>query len=328
MGRRDFVDLLRRIAQKHSLEMRSMSHDWIVQFVEPRSGKQSHIMGYIFDINPAAGVEICKEKSATALVLATHDVPCVPHEVFLTPSRELSADYVPTSGNWKRIEEYAQKYKHQLVIKPLKGTGGLGVVRTKNQRDVEAAVQEIFQTEYGLCLSPFKVITEEYRCIVVDGESRIVYRKVRPYVEGDGSSSVGVLAGRVFATADSIRQRRAAERALGTLTQEEIRRVPAAGEQVVLEWKHNLGQGAVSELVRDGERKQQLALLAMRAQSAVGLRFCSVDVVEVEGEGLMVMEINCGVMMDNFLTQIDAEIKQLAEGAYEDAVLRHLGISA
>ncbi|CAE7351365.1 unnamed protein product [Symbiodinium natans] len=160
-ARKNFV----QVADKHGLEFSSQSHDWILQLRDKATGKQCSVFGYTFDVNPAAAVEICKEKAATSMVLESHQVAHVPHQVFLNPSNPFTANYLPRAGVWAQVQEAVTKYGFPVVVKPLKGTGGLDVTKATCWREVEAAVQNIFSREYGLAVSPYKKVIDEYRCV-------------------------------------------------------------------------------------------------------------------------------------------------------------------
>jgi glutathione synthase/RimK-type ligase-like ATP-grasp enzyme len=281
------------------------------------------VFGYTFDINGAGAVEICREKAATSLVLDGHGVPNITHKVFLSPSNPMTAEYVPTGGIWKGIQKAVEEWGLPMVLKPLKGTGGLGVTKCRTMRDVEAAVQVLHGQEYGLAISPYKRVVDEYRCICCDGQVELVYRKVRAHVVGDGSASLGTLVGRCMGGSDP-KEAAALIAAAAELRPEELSRVPAKGEEVPVNWRHNLGQGAAADLNVPTGKKRELADLALRAAAAIGIRFCSVDVVGVESEGLMIMEVNSGVMMDSLMGQLGEEGISLAERMYETAVLRSL----
>lgn len=323
-GRAQFVETLRSIAGKHGLEFAGLSRDWILQISDPGSGRLCSVFGYTFDLNPAAAVEICKEKAATSLVLNKHGVPNVPHSVFLSPSNPFTAPYLPATGVWAEIQALVNEVGLPVVLKPLKGTGGLDVMKARCWREVEAAVQHIFSREYGLAVSPYKRIVDEFRCICLDGSVELVYRKVRSSVAGDGSSSVAALLAQRAAAAEPAAAA-ALVQAASELGPDELAKVPAAGESVALQWKHNLGQGAKADLDVPADVKQSLTSIAVRTLAAVGMRFCSVDIVNVESEGLMVMEVNSGVMMDGLMEQLGDEGSKLALKLYEAAVLRSLG---
>merc|ERR1712045_172422 len=80
-------------------------------------------------------------------------------------------------------------------------------------------------------------------------------------------------------------------KAAGGLDSDEWTRIPQKGEVVPLQWKHNLGQGGQVDTAVAPQKCQALGAIALAAANAVGIRFCSADVVEVDGEGLMIMEI-------------------------------------
>lgn len=87
------------------------------------------------------------------------------------------------------------------------------------------------------------------------------------------------------------------------------------------DWRFNLQQGARSVDVEDEGLRRCLVELARQAAGALGLRFCSVDIIETAEHERLVMEINSGVMTEHYLEQHPdkyAEIKQI----YWDAVKR------
>jgi len=320
MPRADFLSILRRIASKHDLDIKTFSHDWIIQYSDLKTDCKCSIFGYTFDLNPAGAVEICRDKSATSDVLAAHSVPHISHTVFLSPGNQLTAEFVARKGNWKRIQDLVDKIGFPAVLKPLKGTGGIGVVKAKCWREVEGAIQTLFSEDYGLAISPYKRVVDEYRCICLDGKVELIYRKVRNSVIGDGKTSVAALIGARLSCAAE-HEVVAVFHAVCNADKDELSRVPGAGELVPLQWKHNLGQGATVDMDIAADMSDALAGIALQAARAVGVRFCSVDVVSVEEEGLMLMEVNGGVMMDSLITLLGAEGPAKAEAIYEAAVL-------
>ena len=92
------------------------------------------------------------------------------------------------------------------------------------------------------------------------------------------------------------------------------------GSKEYLEWRHNLGLGAVAFRVTDPEILQKVEEMAVRAAEAVNIRFASVDVIETE-EGLQILEINAGVMMEHFAGQ-DEESYETAKSIYRKALIK------
>jgi len=326
MPRADFVAILKAIAKDHGLHFMAVSHDWIIQLRDTAAGRVCSVFGYTFDINPAGAVEICKEKSATSLILKSYSIPHILHEVFLNPAHPSTCDFVPKGGNWKAIQTLVQAWGLPVVLKPLKGSGGLGVTRCSCMREVEAAVQNIFERDYGLAICPYKQVIDEYRCFYLEGAVELIYRKVRPTVVGNGTATVAELLGCALAASRSeAKSALALTRSAAELAAEELDRVPKEGESVPLQWKHNLGQGATLDFAVAAEQRERLSSLAVQTAEAVGIRFCSVDIMDLEGEGLSVIEVNSGVMMDSLMGQLGEEGIKLARRLYEAAVLRSLG---
>ena len=146
------MEILREIAESHGFEFTALSNAWILQIRDRATGRQCSVFGYTFDTNSAGVVEICNDKAAASLVLAHHGVPAIPHTVFLSPAHQKSVDYIPRTGNWNSILELARSYDNKLVLKPLAGTGGIGVMRATSQAEVERACQLLFEEDYGLAV--------------------------------------------------------------------------------------------------------------------------------------------------------------------------------
>jgi hypothetical protein len=68
-------------------------------------------------------------------------------------------------------------------------------------------------------------------------------------------------------------------------------------KQRVSDWRHNLDFGARPILMKQGEARDACIAIARHAAKAIGIRFASIDVVNVEGVW-KVLEINSGVMME------------------------------
>ena len=63
------------------------------------------------------------------------------------------------------------------------------------------------------------------------------------------------------------------------------------------DWRHNLDFGARPVLLEQGATREACVAIALKAATAIGIRFASVDVVRA-GESWRVLEINSGVMME------------------------------
>ncbi len=307
---RALVSLLREIAAEKGLQLTTFSQDWILRL--QKGSVSRHIFGYNFEINSATAEQLAGDKSAISDLLENIGLAHVDHHLFLHPQL---AGYVSPNGNWPEILAYVEDIGYPLVCKPNVGTGGEDVDRIDNGAELEQSVLALFQKHRAICLSPFLEIEQEYRVLMLDDECELIYAKRRPHVVGDGQSSVLELIEKLHLS--------------GILSQElagqaieqhrgELKHVPAAGQEVVISWKHNLGEGAAPQLVPGGPLHDQLVKLARAAQQAIGIRFASIDIVDVANE-LLVLEINSGVMMEYFVRHF-ADGRAKAKAIYAKAV--------
>jgi glutathione synthase/RimK-type ligase-like ATP-grasp enzyme len=236
------------------------------------------------------------------------------------------APYVGPRGNWAAMLDYFHRHGDDVVCKPNEGTGGRDVWRTRTLVELEAAVHRIFARTRALCLSPFHAIDAEYRVYVFRDVARIVYAKERPRAVGDGRSTLLelVLADPALAPALAARMGASGEARAGEL---DLARVPAAGEAVLLNWRHNLGQGGSPRLLDEADpRVPRLVELARNAARTLGIELAAVDVVDAGGE-LKVLEVNCGIMMESF-ARSSAENRARAKSFYEAIVTAAVGLEA
>jgi glutathione synthase/RimK-type ligase-like ATP-grasp enzyme len=84
---------------------------------------------------------------------------------------------------------------------------------------------------------------------------------------------------------------------IADLEKAELDFIVPSGQRRVLNWRHNLDSGAQPTLLNEGKVRDACVAIAIRAAKAIGIRFASIDVVEVDG-AWQVLEINSGVMME------------------------------
>jgi len=290
-GERVLVSLLREIAAEGNYSIASFSHNWILRL--EKDGHSKHIFGYNFEINSATARMLAADKAATADLLTNAKVPNVEHKLFLHPKL---ASYVSSAGNWDAMQAFAQKKGFPLVVKPNEGTGGEDIYKVDNPLELEQSVLALFESQRAICLSPFQEIEQEYRVIVLDNENLLIYAKKRPQIVGDGEASVLELIEGLHQESQLSRVQVAGiiESYKGAL-----RQVPEDGEELVVGWKHNLGEGSQPLIVEDEDLAAKLGKMAQSARESINVRFASIDIVEVAGK-YSVLEINAGVMMEYF----------------------------
>jgi hypothetical protein len=313
-AQRMLVTLLKEVAADEGIRLTAFSDDWL--FCLQRDGAVSYVLGYDFDLNSATAKMIAKDKAATSDLLGFHGVPHIPHRIFHSPQL---ADYVPPAGNWAEMIAYFEAHRHDVVCKPNEGTGGQGVMRARTQPQLEAAVLQLFRVHRSICLSAFESIDAEYRVAVLAGACEFVYRKERPALVGDGARSVRALLAEWLAMQAELGD---AARLLVNGIEEDVdlEQVPARGARVELNWRHNLGQGALPSLLPVGSTRDAIGKLALAATRVLGVELASVDIVDVGGD-LRVLEINSGIMMES-LARLSPEFRALAKAFYGKIVRR------
>jgi glutathione synthase/RimK-type ligase-like ATP-grasp enzyme len=311
---RVLVSVVKEIAAEQKLQLSSFSQDWLLRL--ERGAKTAHILGYNFELNSATAQMIAGDKSAISDLMAHIGLPHVEHRLFLHPRL---AGYVSAEGNWAAMLTYAEDVGFPLVAKPNVGTGGEGVSRVDSAAELERAVMSIFSSHRALSLSPFLEIEHEYRAVMLDGECELLYAKRRPHVIGDGQSSVLELIERLHLKGELSQAMagQAVEQHSG-----DLKHVPSAGQEVLIGWKHNLGEGSAPTLVEPGPLRDELTAMAGKAAAAINIRFASVDIVESGGE-LLLLEINSGVMMEYFARQIP-DGRERAKAIYAKAIAKML----
>jgi D-alanine-D-alanine ligase-like ATP-grasp enzyme len=307
-----FLTLLKEVAEEGDIRLAAFSDDWL--FCLQKGSVVTYVFGYDFELNSATAKLITKDKSATSDLLAFHDIPHLSHRIFHNPQM---AAYVPMTGNWTEMIAYFEAHGCDVVCKPNEGTGGQGVTRVRTQVQLEAAVLQLFRLHRSICLSPFENIDSEYRVALLSGSCEFVYRKQRPTLTADGIRPVRELLAQWLASQPDFNT---ASRLLisGTGDDLNLDEVPAKGGSVELNWRHNLGQGAVPSILSPGGLHDTICDLAIRATKALGVELASVDIVDIGGE-YRVLEINSGIMMES-LSILSPELRALDKRFYKRIV--------
>jgi glutathione synthase/RimK-type ligase-like ATP-grasp enzyme len=306
---------VRRYAARHKLTVAVHGDGWIAEI---KLGARSHLVhGYDLGLNSASSQRVANDKAATFEILDASGIPAVPHRLFMHP-RFLT--FMSIDGNWRAMREAFEAAGGDAVLKDNEGTGGMELARVRSVAELELASQRLFNTSRALALSPFLEIASETRVVLLDGACLLVYRKERPSVTGDGRKTLLTLVSEAVAGA------RLSPAALDLAGLDALS-IPPAGRVIPVEWRHNLGQGAKAVVI-DPKTPEAAPIvqLASRAFDRLGLRFASIDIVEVAGRHL-VLEANSGVMLE-VMARASTNGEALADQIYHralDLAVRHRG---
>lgn len=130
MGKQ-LVKIVKEICEEEGIDFRSYSDDYIMRLEANK--KTMYIFGNKFPNNDAAAEQICNDKAALSEILSYYDIPHVPHEYFDSPQLK---EYCSSTGIWTRLQSLLQKHG-ALVCKVNRGTGGNGIYKVTNQRELK-----------------------------------------------------------------------------------------------------------------------------------------------------------------------------------------------
>ena len=241
------------------------------------SGRARYFHRLRWDLNTLGAAAIALDKDATAHVLKRfgYTVPTgrsFSYDGRLHVARDIGGAYA-----------YAQKLGLPALLKPNDGYGDQHVFVVYTRRQFYAAAREVFAASKKLLVQRI-ARGSDCSIVVLDGEVLMASEKTRPYVLGDGHSTIR----RLIATS----QRRS--RAAGHPTQlrvddarvgrhlahsrKGLETVPSVGQRVELLACGNLGVGGDVRVVTD-VLHPTLRALAIRAVGDMGLRLASLDLV-------------------------------------------------
>lgn len=301
MEERMFHVLMRELCEEEGISLTKLSHDWILQLKKGESIQ--YITGNRWNLNGEATGDIACDKYATYEVLKSQNVQVIEHNMIFNPSTR--SRYIPEEGNWGWIINYVNNHPEGVVLKPNYGCEGQGVYLCRNICEVEKALAKLFRTEPSVSICPYYNIKMEYRTFFIEGDCPLVYGKIKPYVVGDGSSTLDSLIGNM---AYELPQSAVMHENLKLLDQSYV---PEKGEKIELSWKHNLSGGATPTILADGELKTDIINLARKVAKAMNIKYATIDIISTEDDKLYVMEVNSGVCMTKFI--------ELVDGGYEIA---------
>lgn len=304
--KRQLVKIIEEICEEDDIELASFSDNYILQL--SKNGQNTMIYSYKFANNNAAISIICDDKAALSEILKYNGIPHVPHLYFESSSSPM----VGEEGIWGTLSEMLKK-NGKLIIKTNKGSGGHGVYKCENQKELETAVFDILGRRHSMTVSPFVEIENEYRIIVVDDKAMLVYAKQRPNVVGNGIDTLEKLISEAHFEGVEISN------------DLDLKYIPKEGEKITVSWKHNLGQGSLPMLIKDKKEIEKLTKFALKAASILGLKFASVDIVKDEQGNYKILEINSGIMMENF-SKLSKENYNIAKHIYRTAIYKNLNL--
>lgn len=287
-----FNELIKKICADLEIKITSLSDEWLK--VLEKNHQIHYIQGYKFDLNNHGIGNIMDDKGLFFDLLRYKNIPIIEHNVIFK-------DY-----DKKDVLNYFNNHNREIIVKGNIGTCGNEVFKVDNENDLFKVIDNLFLKEFSVSLCPYYDIINEYRVIILNGEARIIYGKIRPLIIGDGKSTIKELAINFndyyqnYDFKDNF--------------------VLEKGMKYLLNYQFNLSKGAKMFLEIDSNLKEKLINLALLVTNTLDITFASVDIIYTTDNKLLVMEANSGVMMDNFI-RFNKEKGYLdAYNLYKDAI--------
>lgn len=303
-----FYGLLDDICKEQNIEKKVLSYDWIIEL--KKDGKIHHIIDSGFDLNTNNAATIASDKYATYAILKENNIPTIEHRMIFSP--------------YTRAEYYDEKLIDEakalldiypkIVVKANCSSKGVDVHMCTKKEEVDEWISRFFDEENKDTISacPYVNIEYEYRAVVLNGEVIFIYKKRKPFVIGDGHSTLGELVAR---------KEEELEITYDLIKSLDLDRVPEEGEEVIVSWKHNLSGGAEPILIDDTESKiDYIKDIARKSAKALNITFATVDIARTPEDDILVMEVNSKVCMNKFMTYFGDEGYKMAKEIYIKAL--------
>lgn len=298
-----FQQIIKEISEEENISLSFLSKDWIA--VLEKENKIRYIAGYKFDLNKHGLGLILDDKYAMYDILKYKQLPIIEHHILYRNNN--TNEYAKGCNCYEDALVLFHKYNQDIVLKPNMGACGVGVYHITNENELKKVYNQLLEKNFSISLCPFYKIETEFRTIILNNEIKLMYGKIRPIVIGDGKSTIKKL--------------------LMDFNYEYFKEYDRENKDVILnkeetfeyDWKFNLSRG--SKMFKEIPKKDysEISSLALKTSSILNVGFGSVDIIKTIDGKYYIMEINSGVMMDNFIKQ-DENGYNVAKSIYREAI--------
>ena len=301
-----FKQIIQEICDEKKIYYKFLSKDWVIML--EKNGKTRFISGYKFDLNSQGTGIIADDKYATYEVLKEKNIPIIEYKIVYNKTN--NQDYAMGCNSYEYVKEYFLQNNNSIVIKPNDGTCGKSVFHITKMNEIDNTLDKIFAKNYSISMCPFYTIEHEYRTIILDGEPQVIYAKYLPRVTGDGKKTIRELL--IEFNPNYF---------VNKLEDSKYDRILDKDEIFQYNWKFNLSQGSIAKIVTNTELSERIISIAKKVYEEINLKFGSVDIIQTTDNNLFVLEVNSGVMMDNYI-KLMPDGYMMAKSIYKKAIER------
>ena len=300
----NFKEIIQKICDEDNIRYKFLSKDWIIML--EKDGKTRFISGYKFDLNSHGLGLIADDKYALYEILRDKGIPVIEHRIVYNKTNKL--DYAIGCNTNEYVKEYFMKNNNHIVIKPNDGTCGHNVFNVTDINDIDKILDKLFVNNYSISMCPFYNIKHEYRVIMLEGKNKLLYAKYLPIVTGDGNKTIRQLL--LEFNYDYF---------IDKLKDSKYDRILAKEEKFEYTWKFNLSQGSIAKKLNDKLLESKLIKIAKQVCDEINLKFGSIDIVQTTNNDLFVLEVNSGVMLENYI-RLNPNEYITAKNIYKNAI--------
>lgn len=297
-----FHQIIKEISEELNIDYTLLSKDWIIKLVKDNQVK--YIADNKFDLNPHALGLILDDKYAFYDTLKKLNLPVCTHHIFYRPNNK--HDFAKDCNSYQEIYKYFEIYHHDIVIKINNGSQGMNVYHITNKDILKKTLDKLFRENFSISLCPYYKIKNEYRVIILNNQIKLIYKKIRPVVYGDGLSTIKELLIKFnpFYFKD--------KNLPNTILKKD--------EEYIYDWRFNLSKGSIASNDIDSNLEEKLSSLALSVSKETGIIFASIDIIELSNGNLLVLEANSGVTINASINFLDNGY-QIAKNIYKEAII-------
>lgn len=265
--------LIEEICKEKKIEKINLSYDWIT--ILKKGNQERKVIDYNFNLNSAVSRDLADDKYSTYSLLRFYEIPVIEHKMLF--NEQIMPNCAEENNDYSIL-----KNDEKVVIKANHSSQGKDVFVCEDEEKKVEIVRRLFEEgKDSVIVSPYLEIEYEYRAFFLDGEVIYIYKKEKPFVIGDGTSSILEL---IEKNLEYLKE---------PMEDLDFNYVPKKNEKVTVGWKHNLSNGAIPLIVDENDLYYEtIKEIAEKAGKALELSFASVDIVVTKEKEVAVMEIN------------------------------------
>ena len=300
--------IIKQIALENDLSYEVLSCDLVIKLT--KGNKIRYINGYKFGLNSHSLGLILDDKYATYELLNSLGISVCKHHILFRPNNHNS--YAKNYNSFKYCYDLFLKYNKNVILKVNNGTCGDGVYHITTKKELKKKYNHLLKYNFSISLCPYYDIKNEYRVILLNNEIKIMYGKINPVVIGNGKDKL----------IDLLKDFNINYFGYKTNLKKNINynKVLKKDEKFIYDFKYNLSKGSIITEDIDKETKSIISKMAKDVSKKINLGFGSIDIIKTNDDKYYVLEINSGVMIENYIKLTSDGFKK-AKKVYEEAIL-------